>query len=331
MILHIVLVIIGVVLIIAGANYLTDGASAIATKFNISQMVIGLTVVAFGTSAPELTVSLLSGLNGNGGMAVGNVIGSNIFNILAILGLTAMISPLPIGRSSRNIEIPMAILTAVILVLVIGDTFIDHKPIAELSRSEGGILLTFGLLFVIYTVLMAKKGEHSTQSPDTEDSTTAHTTPTPKIWKSIAYVIGGLIGLVYGGRLFVDSAAEIARTLGVSETLIGLTLVSWGTSMPELATSIVAAFKKNSDIAIGNVVGSNIFNVFLVLGFTGVVHSQTGLSFTYVDLGIQLLATLLLFVFGKFTSTGRLTRIEGAILFALFVGYNWYLIATSLA
>lgn len=322
MILDILLVIVGVTLIIAGANFLTDGASAIATKFNISQMVIGLTVVAFGTSAPELTVSILSGLGGNGGMAVGNVIGSNIFNILAILGLTAVISPLPIRRSSRNIEIPMAILTALILVFVIGDIFIDGKGVAELTRSEGATLLTFGLLFLLYTLYMASKGKGQE-----EDLPPAKVL---KTWLAVIYVLGGLVGLVYGGRLFVDSASSIARDLGVSETLIGLTLVSWGTSMPELATSIVAAFKKNADIAIGNVVGSNIFNIFLVLGFTGLVHNQTGLAFTFVDLGVQLLAPILLFIFARLLSIGTLSRKEGAFLFLIFIVYNWYLIASAM-
>lgn len=324
MIIDILLVIVGAVLILAGANFLTDGASAIATRFNISQMVIGLTIVAFGTSAPELTVSVLSGLSGNGGMAVGNVIGSNIFNILAILGLTAIITPLPIGRTSRNIEIPMAILTALVLIFVIGDIFIDGKGEAELTRSEGATLLTFGLLFLLYTLYMASKGKGSAEE-------SSSLTKPIKTWLSVIYVIGGLVGLVYGGRLFVDSASEIARTLGVSETLIGLTLVSWGTSLPELATSIVAAFKKNADIAIGNVVGSNIFNIFLVLGFTGLVHNQTGLTFSFVDLGVQLLAPLLLFLFARVLSTGTLSRKEGAFLFLIFVAYNWYLISGAVA
>ncbi|KGL49745.1 sodium:proton exchanger [Porphyromonas cangingivalis] len=320
----ILLVIVGAVLILAGANFLTDGASAIATRFNISQMVIGLTIVAFGTSAPELTVSVLSGLSGNGGMAVGNVIGSNIFNILAILGLTAIITPLPIGRTSRNIEIPMAILTALVLIFVIGDIFIDGKGEAELTRSEGATLLTFGLLFLLYTLYMASKGKSSAEESSSP-------TKPIKTWLSVIYVIGGLVGLVYGGRLFVDSASEIARTLGVSETLIGLTLVSWGTSLPELATSIVAAFKKNADIAIGNVVGSNIFNIFFVLGFTGLVHNQTGLTFSFVDLGVQLLAPLLLFLFARVLSTGTLSRKEGVFLFLIFVAYNWYLISGAVA
>ncbi|MDO4695392.1 calcium/sodium antiporter [Porphyromonas sp.] len=323
MLLHILFVIIGSALIIAGANFLTDGASALATRFKISQIVIGLTVVAFGTSAPELTVSVLSGLSGNGGMAVGNVIGSNIFNILAILGLTALIAPLPIGKSSRNIEIPMAILTALVLLFVIGDIFIDGKDVAELTRSEGATLLTFGLLFLLYTIYMGTKGKNDAK----EEQQPAKLM---KVWLSIIYIVGGLAGLVFGGRLFVDSASEIARTLGVSETLIGLTLVSWGTSMPELATSIVAAFKKNADIAIGNVVGSNIFNIFLVLGCTGLVHNQTGLAFTFVDLFAQLLAPVLLFVFARFLSIGTLSRSEGAVLFAVFVAYNWYIISSAI-
>ena len=324
MILDILLVIVGCVLIVAGANFLTDGASAIATKFNISQMVIGLTIVAFGTSAPELTVSVLSGLSGNGGMAVGNVIGSNIFNILAILGLAAMITPLPIGRTSRNIEIPMAILTALVLIFVIGDIFIDGKGVAELTRSEGATLLTFALLFLLYTIYMASKGKNSAE----ENASPAKPI---KTWLSVIFVIGGLAGLIYGGQLFVDSVSNIARTLGVSETLIGLTLVSWGTSMPELATSIVAAFKKNADIAIGNVVGSNIFNIFVVLGFTGLVGNQTGLAFTFVDLGVQLLAPILLFFFARVLSTGTLSRKEGVFLFLVFIAYNWYLISSSIA
>ncbi len=325
MLLDVLLVLVGIALIIAGANFLTDGASSIASKFKISQMVIGLTVVAFGTSAPELTVSVLSGLEGNGGIAVGNVIGSNIFNVFAILGLTAIIIPLPVGKSSRNFDMPLCVLSSLLLILVIGDIFIDGKEVSELTRSEGWMLIAFGLLFLSYTIYMGKKGSQRSEE---------HSVPEIKDLRPVVaalYVIGGLAALIFGGRLFVNSASEIARSLGVGETLIGLTLVSWGTSMPELATSLVAAIKKNADIAIGNVVGSNIFNILFVLGITGAVNNQTGLNFSYVDLFMQFFAPFALLFFSRFISIGKINRVEGALLLLIFAAYTWYLISTELA
>lgn len=324
MLIEIVLVLLSLVLIVLGANYLTDGASSIAARFNISQMIIGLTVVAFGTSAPELSVSIISALKGNTDIAVGNVIGSNIFNVLAILGVTAIVYPLPVGRSSRNFDIPMSVLVAILLFLVLGDVYVDGLETSTLARSEGLMLLCFGMLFLGYTIYMGKKGSQRQQE---------HSEPAPKQIKmplAILFVLGGLAALIFGGQLFVSNASAIARHLGVSETLIGLTLVAWGTSMPELATSLVAALKKNTDIAIGNVVGSNIFNILFVLGFTGMVGTQSGLNFTLVDIIVQIVAPFVLFLLARVFSKGMITRTEGVIFLAIFAAYNYYIISTAL-
>ncbi|MBR8768830.1 calcium/sodium antiporter [Porphyromonas levii] len=318
--LEIALVVVGLALILAGANFLTDGAAAIARRFKIPQLIIGLTIVAFGTSAPELSVSVLSSIGGNGGIAVGNVIGSNIFNILLTLGLCAVVYPIPVQRNSIRFDIPISILAATVMMIFVSDPALDGAP-SSISRAEALILILFGLLFLGYTMYMGRQNREETEVPAERE----------KHWAlNVLLIIVGLAGLIYGGGLFVDNASLIAKKLGVSDTLIGLTLVAWGTSAPELATSVVAALKKNTGIAVGNVIGSNIFNIFFVLGISGVVHPLQHLQFTTLDIWMQLIATIMAFAMALFWGKREIKRPEGLIMLLLFIAYNAVLITNSI-
>ena len=307
--------IIGLALILIGANALTDGAASVAKRFHISPLVIGLTIVAFGTSAPELTVSVVSALKGSAGLAIGNVIGSNIFNCLMIVGCTAAIVPIQISKGTLSKEIPLCLLAAIVLFVCANDQLINGLSANSMSRSEGLLLLCFFAIFMGYTFAIA----HNGQAEDTA-------IPTLSVGRSTLYIIGGLAGLIYGGQCFVDGASGIARSLGVSESVIGLTLVAGGTSLPELATSVVAALKKNPEIAVGNVIGSNLFNVFFVLGCSASITAMPVQGISSLDLGMHIAACLLLFIFGLFFRQRTITRIEGIALVACYIGYTTYLI-----
>ena len=307
--------IIGLALILIGANALTDGAASVAKRFHISPLVIGLTIVAFGTSAPELTVSVVSALKGSAGLAIGNVIGSNIFNCLMIVGCTAAIVPIQISKGTLSKEIPLCLLAAIVLYVCANDQLINGLSANSMSRSEGLLLLCFFAIFMGYTFAIA----HNGQAEDTA-------IPTLSVGRSTLYIIGGLAGLIYGGQCFVDGASGIARSLGVSESVIGLTLVAGGTSLPELATSVVAALKKNPEMAVGNVIGSNLFNVFFVLGCSASITAMPVQGISSLDLGMHIAACLLLFIFGLFFRQRTITRIEGIALVACYIGYTTYLI-----
>ena len=307
--------IIGLALILIGANALTDGAASVAKRFHISPLVIGLTIVAFGTSAPELTVSVVSALKGSAGLAIGNVIGSNIFNCLMIVGCTAAIVPIQISKGTLSKEIPLCLLAAIVLFVCANDQLINGLSANSMSRSEGLLLLCFFAIFMGYTFAIA----HNGQAEDTA-------IPTLSVGRSTLYIIGGLAGLIYGGQCFVDGASGIARSLGVSESVIGLTLVAGGTSLPELATSVVAALKKNPEMAVGNVIGSNLFNVFFVLGCSASITAMPVQGISSLDLGMHIAACLLLFIFGLFFRQRTITRIEGIALVACYIGYTSYLI-----
>ena len=307
--------IIGLALILIGANALTDGAASVAKRFHISPLVIGLTIVAFGTSAPESTVSVVSALKGSAGLAIGNVIGSNIFNCLMIVGCTAAIVPIQISKGTLSKEIPLCLLAAIVLFVCANDQLINGLSANSMSRSEGLLLLCFFAIFMGYTFAIA----HNGQAEDTA-------IPTLSVGRSTLYIIGGLAGLIYGGQCFVDGASGIARSLGVSESVIGLTLVAGGTSLPELATSVVAALKKNPEMAVGNVIGSNLFNVFFVLGCSASITAMPVQGISSLDLGMHIAACLLLFIFGLFFRQRTITRIEGIALVACYIGYTTYLI-----
>ena len=323
---NILLLIGGLILILLGANGLTDGAASVAKRFRIPPIVIGLTIVAFGTSAPELTVSVSSALKGSADIAIGNVVGSNIFNTLMIVGCTALFAPIVITRNTLRKEIPLCILSSIVLLICANDVFWDKAPENILNRVDGLLLLCFFLIFMGYTFAIASKPvtmEQQAEHPVIEEETEIKSLPW---WQSILYIIGGLAALIYGGQLFVDGATGIARNLGVSESIIGLTLVAGGTSLPELATSIVAALKKNPEIAIGNVIGSNLFNIFFVLGCSASITPLHLSGITNFDLLTLVGSGILLWLFGLFFAKRTITRIEGGIMILCYVAYTVVLI-----
>ena len=308
----------GLLLILIGANSLTDGASSVAKRFNISNLVIGLTIVAFGTSAPELAVSVVSALKGCSDIAIGNVVGSNIFNVLMIVGCTAAIVPIQVSKGTLSKEIPLCVLAAIVLFLCANDMMINGADTNSISASDGLLLLCFFAIFLRYTFAIAHNGEEN-------DETKIKTMP---IWKASLYIVGGLTGLVYGGQFFVDGASGIARGFGISESIIGLTLVAGGTSLPELATSIVAALKKNPEMAIGNVIGSNLFNIFFVLGCSATITPMNIQGITNLDLGVMVGSCVLLYIFGLFFKERTITRLEGVFLAFSYIAYTTYLIVS---
>lgn len=318
----------GLILILLGANGLTDGSASVAKRFRIPPIVIGLTIVAFGTSAPELTVSVSSALKGSADIAIGNVVGSNIFNTLMIVGCTALFAPIVITRNTLRKEIPLCILSSVVLLVCANDVFLDKASENILNRVDGLLLLCFFAIFMGYTFAIAR----TPSTPATSDAQQpAHPAEEDEIkllpwWKSTLYIIGGLAALIYGGQLFVNGATGIARNLGVSESIIGLTLVAAGTSLPELATSIVAALKKNPEIAIGNVIGSNLFNIFFVLGCSASITPLRLSGITNFDLLTLVGSGILLWFFGLFFAKRTITRIEGSIMVLCYVAYTVVLI-----
>lgn len=318
MILPFFLLIIGLLLLVKGADWLVDGASVLAKKYNVSDLAIGLTIVAFGTSAPELVVNSVAASGGYPDIVFGNIIGSNNFNLFIILGIAGIITPLSVQSSSVWKEIPFSFLAAIILLLMVNNFFMGNTP--NLDMIEGfGLLLCFGaFLYYVFTQL---KSEPKTEEIEAKSYTAL------KIW---ALILGGLAGLVLGGKLVVDNAVGIAESLGVSEKIIGLTIVAAGTSLPELATSVVASMKKNNDIAIGNIIGSNIFNIFLILGVSSIIKPlDYQLSFN-TDLYILLGGTIFLFL-AMFTGKRKsLDRWEAAILLVFYLAYTTYLVLKEL-
>lgn len=320
----------GLLLILLGANGLTDGAASVAKRFNIPNIVIGLTIVAFGTSAPELAVSVSSALKGSADISIGNVVGSNIFNALMIVGCTAMFAPIVVQRNTLLKEIPLSILASVALLVCANDVLLDKAGENVLSITDGLILLCFMAIFLSYTFAIARQPHANELAPERKEGEFHHTEEEEikemPLWRSVLYIVGGLTGLIWGGQLFVDGACGIARALGVSESVIGLTLVAGGTSLPELATSIVAALKKNPEIAIGNVVGSNLFNIFFVLGCSASITPLRLGGITNLDLLVLVGSSILLWLFGIFFGRRIITRVEGAVLMACYISYTAWLI-----
>lgn len=306
----------GLLLILWGANALTDGAASVAKRFHISNLVIGLTIVAFGTSAPEFVISFLSSFNGSAGLAIGNVVGSNIFNCLMIVGVTAIVAPIPVGKGTLAKEIPLCVLSSIVLFLCANDILLDGGAANIISRSDGLMLICFFAIFVGYTFAIAKNGAG-------EEEGEIKSFP---VWKSVLFILLGLGSLIGGGQLFVNGASGIARSLGVSESIIGLTLVAGGTSLPELATSVSAALKKNPGIAIGNVIGSNLFNAFAVLGASATISDLPLGGITNFDFATLIMACVLLWIAGFFMGKRIITRPEGIFLVACYVAYTTYLI-----
>lgn len=310
------LLIIGFAVLIFGASKLVDGSSSLAAKFGIPNIVIGLTIVAFGTSAPELFINIIASVNNNTQMVLGNVIGSNIFNVLLILGICALINPLTVKRNTTWLEIPLALLAGLLVLIISNDIFLDKGEANVISRIDGIILLCFFIIFHVYSMEVAKSG-----TSDEEFGTKDYS----KL-KSVLFILAGLAGLVIGGELIVSSAVSIAKNLGISERIIALTIVSTGTSLPELATSVVAVKKKNVDIALGNIVGSNIYNIFFILGISAFINPVYVEDSNHTEIYINIFANFLLFLF-VFSGRGRsIERWEGIIFLASYLVYILFLI-----
>ena len=313
MIVYIALLIIGFIILIKGADIFVDGASSVAGNFKVSKMLIGLTIVAFGTSAPEFAVSVKSLLSHHGDMVLGNVIGSNILNIVLILGCAAMVHSLNVKNATVKKELPITMLITALFAVLLSDSLFDRVPNA-FTRGDGVVLLLFFLVYMYYLFTMIRK--------KTEEESNEETMP---MSKAAIYTVLGLIGIVLGSNFVVDSASEIARFFGVSQRMISLTIIALGTSLPELVTSVAATRKGEYDIAIGNVVGSNIFNIGMVIGIPVVMIGGIGrIAFSYIDLAVMLLASVLLFVFSY--KNYKLTKTHGAIFLLLFIIYYSYVI-----
>lgn len=303
-------VLIGGILVLWGADRLTEGAVNIARHLNVPQIFIGLTIVAFGTSLPEFFVSMVSALKGNPDLAVGNIVGSNIFNAMAIIGVAAWVAPISIRRTTVRIDMPFAVFSSLILTLVCYEGL--------LSRLESFFLVMIFILFMVY-IFRTAKGEDADEVVKTTNGSVA---------KSVVYMLIGIVCLVGGSNVFVSGATEIAYQLGVSQAVIGLTIVAIGTSLPELATSVVAAIKGQSGLAIGNVVGSNVFNILFILGVTGTIHPMRTSGITKFDMIVMVVSMLLLWLF-SFTKY-KVSRVEGAVLTFGYVAYMAWLVYSVL-
>lgn len=316
MLLNALWIVVGVVLVLWGADRLTEGAVAVAERLRVPQIVIGLTIVALGTSMPELCVSVVSALKGTPDLAVGNVVGSNVFNALLIVGVAALVAPMTILRSTVFKDVPCALVASVVLLMMCQNDWV-------ITRLDGAILFVFFLVFMRLTIKGATSAQPAPQAAE-ENEASAGKQPM-KGWLAGLWMVVGLAALIGGSNLFVGGATEVARALNVSDAVIGLTIVAGGTSLPELATSVVAAKKGNSGIAIGNVLGSNVLNILFILGLTGMISPMHIEGITNVDLYMMLVSTIMIwfFSFTKYT----IERWEGAVLVLTFGGYMWYLLA----
>ena len=309
------LLLIGLGLIVLGADWLVEGASSIARKAGVSEFVIGLTIVGFGTSCPELVVSLTGALEGNADVAVGNVLGSNIFNVLFILGITALLSPVSMTADNRKRDIPETLLVTLLFLCFGMSHFLFGIGEADgLSRLDGAVFL---IVFALYIFASFRRGKPSEKGPAESAA--------KKLWLAFLLVIAGLAGLIFGGNLFVDSATELARMLGVSDKFIAVTILAGGTSLPELATSLVAALKGRDQLALGNILGSNVFNILLILGSSALITPLSFASVTHVDALVLVLSVALLLLWAYSGRREQIDRWEGALMLLLFGAYYYYL------
>jgi cation:H+ antiporter len=317
--LSIILLLVGFVLLIKGADFMVGGASSLAKRYHVSELAIGLTVVAFGTSAPELVVNVISSAQGKSDVVYGNIIGSNLFNLLLILGISGMITPLVVKSNTVWKEIPYSLFAVILMFILVNDGWVFGREYSQLGFFESGTLLLFFVIFIIY-VAKNLKTDHQTEDADIKIMSGVRTT---------IYILGGLAGLVIGGKLVVDNATTIALSFGMSEKLVALTIVAAGTSLPELATSAIAAYKKKVDIAVGNIIGSNIFNIFLILGISGLVNRLVFDPVMNMDVYILLAATTFLFI-AMFTGKyHKLDRWEAVLFFLGFIAYMVYVIVRN--
>ncbi|WP_302151822.1 calcium/sodium antiporter [uncultured Alistipes sp.] len=317
----IILLILGLALILGGANFLTDGSAALAQRFRVPEFIVGLTIVAVGTSTPELVVSVLSAAAGNSDVAIGNVVGSNIFNVFVILGICALIAPLPLTGGNIRRDIPFVTAASVLLLLFTSDRLLGLGQADAIGRIDGIIMLLLYIALIRYTI----RAEGRTAVQATPETAAAGRPQRGKaMWLIVVMIVGGLAGLVFGGELFLRSATAIARALGVSESVIAITLVAGGTSLPELASSVVSLIKGKADMALGNVIGSNIANILLILGLSATINPLTLGGITRIDLLVVLLSSVLLFVSAFTFRRKAVDRWEGflfLVIYALYIGY----------
>lgn len=321
MIVAIGLIILGFALLIKGADFLVDGASNVAKKFHIPEIIIGLTVVSIGTSMPELFVSVTSAIEGHSDMAMGNVIGSNVCNMLLILGLSALIRPVRFQKETRLIEIPFCLAFTVLFMLLCNSGNMITRP-------EGIVLIGIFALFIIYTILMSSNGKDEIEedkNDNEENKEESNNKNKNSILKNIFKIIIGIVALKMGGDLAVDNAVEIANYFNISEKIISLTILAVGTSLPELVTSVMAAIKGNSDIAIGNIIGSNIFNMLLIIGVASLISPITYNTMYNIDMIVSIVAIVILAIFPMIKSKNEMSRVNGIIYLLMYVGYLGYL------
>lgn len=313
-----ILLIVGLVLILLGADALVNGASAVARKYGISEFVVGLTIVGIGTSAPELIVSAISAINGSSDIAIGNVVGSNISNVFMILGVTAIIAPITLTKSNLKYDLPIALGVSLLLFVLAYDSIFLGKEFNVISRWDGFILIALFILFMIYSFKSSASGDQNEESDESENGKV-------NIVKSVLLIVCGLVGLVLGGRLFVNSGSDIARGFGVSDAFIGITVMAVGTSLPELAASVNAAIKKKGQMALGNVIGSNIFNILLILGTSSIIRPLTLGGITMIDMGMMILTTVMIMLSALLISKKEIKRGVGALFFMIYIAYIVYL------
>lgn len=313
MVLSILSFVAGIVLVLLGADWLTKGASALARRFNISELVIGLTIVALGTSLPELVISTGAAIKGSSGIALGNVIGSNIFNSMLILGVAALIAPIRFNARMLSREIPFNLLASVVLVLLSGSMLVGGAQGEHITRYGGLLLLCFLAVFIRYTFSIPADGEEEKVAP-------------LSVGKVVLFIVAGLAALIFGGNIFVDGASDVARALGLSDAVIGITIVSAGSSLPELAVSVNAARKGSVGIALGNVLGSNILNIFFILGTAATITPIALDGFSCIDFYVLMASSLLIYLVSRFGGKAVITRFEGLLLVAGYVAYTTYLI-----
>ena len=314
----ILLLIVGLGLILAGANFLTDGSAALAQRFRVPEFIIGLTVGAVGTSTPELVVSVLSAIGGQSDVAIGNVVGSNIFNVFVILGVCALIRPVPLTAGNIRRDIPFGVLVSLLLLALAQDSLLCKGAADRIGRLDGAAMLALYILLMWYTIRKTKRPEATAPTEGSKAPMAA--------WLTAVMIVGGLAGLVFGGEMFLRSATSIAHSLGVSESVIAITLVAGGTSLPELASSLVSLFKGKAEMALGNVIGSNIANILLILGVSATIHPLSMGGITVWDLLMVLLSSVVVFLAAFTFKRKAIDRWEGALFVAIYAVYIWYLI-----
>ena len=336
----ILLLLVGLGLILGGANFLTDGSAAVAQHFRVPEFIIGLTIVAVGTSMPELVVSVLSAAAGNSDVAIGNVVGSNIFNVFVILGICALIRPLVLTKENIRRDIPFGMAASLVLLAVTSDRLVCAGATDRIGRLDSIVMLALYIGLMWYMIRTTKRQRSmpgaagGTKTPASEAGAIvkngvkqAEGTKKPMaLWLAGVMIAGGLAGLIFGGEMFLKSATAIARTLGISESVIAITLVAGGTSLPELASSVVSLLKGKAEMALGNVIGSNIANILLILGISATIHPLTMGGITLTDILVVVLSSLLLFMAAFTFRSKKLDRWEGAIFLAIYIAYIWYLL-----